>query len=144
MLINTYKQILILLIFIIVFILFIRCMMYVSNQQNISTSIYQQKQLENFDCTLNLTDIDPRQVSNYMKYDNTKSQCGVCNKSMLHINVASTCPTDANGSPHMESCIQKANITSSYGVPISYNKKVNIDSVKQFFCPAEPSNDIIT
>ena len=118
--------------------------MYFSNQQHISSPDYQRNRVEEFDCSLNLTDIDPRQVSNYMKYDNTKSQCGVCNKSMLHINVASTCPTDVNGSPHMESCIQKANITSSYGVPISYNKKVNIDSVKQFFCPAEPSNDIIT
>ena len=85
-----------------------------------------------FDCTINLEDIDPRFLSNYMKYDNQTVKCGQCKNSTLHVDIA-TCPTDINGST-LSSCTQTASIISSQGNPIFFNYNVTPENISKFFC----------
>jgi len=126
-LINLIKLIILIILFIIIIIIFIKFI----------KLIYLKEKKESFDCTLHINDIDPRHVDNYMKFNNTRIRCGICNKSRLNVKIESTCPTNPITGSALDSCKKQVNITSSYGIPIVFNDELSPDSVNQFFCPSE-------
>jgi len=85
-----------------------------------------------YTCTMNLKDIDPMFVDEYMKYDNRHVACGPCKNSTLKINVI-PCSTNDIGTPSND-CKQNANIISSLGNPITYPSFINPENIKNFFC----------
>ena len=146
--IKNIKYIILILFFLLIislglFIIYNLYIQYNSNDSKNSKNSKKNIINEHFDCSLNLTDIDSRHINDYMKFNNTKSRCGICNRSMLYVNIVSTCPTDANGSL-LSTCKQSATISSSHGIPIIYSNEVNSDGITQFFCPSEQVHDIVT
>jgi len=91
--------------------------------------------LEPFDCTLNISDVNPYHVLNYMKYDNNLIGCGICKNSNLSVNIQSTCPTNKNGSVDNNTCRPQFDVTSSYNIPIVYDKTKTREGIHTFFCP---------
>jgi hypothetical protein len=85
-----------------------------------------------FTCTMTLNDIDPKLVSEYMKYDNKSIPNGSCKNATLKI-VVNTCAVDENGvqSPN---CKANANVVSSKGNPISYSPTgTTFEDITKFF-----------
>ena len=85
-----------------------------------------------FTCTLNLQGIDPKMVDEYMKYDNQHIKQGRCKNAKLRINIASTCPTTANGGTS-SNCMQTASINSSQGDMIEFPLYVKLENIIKFF-----------
>jgi len=105
-------------------------------KENNNTFTFNKTKKESFDCTLHINDIDPKHIDNYMKYDKTRARCGICNNSILRVNIKSTCPTDASTGSTLINCKQQGNITSSYGIPIVFNNVLSPDNINNFFCPS--------
>lgn len=88
--------------------------------------------LDYFTCTMNLTNIAPNYVNNYMTYDSKSVSCGPCKGATLKMNIT-TCPVDANGNAS-SSCKPTALITSSLGNPILFPFEINSKNLTNFFC----------
>ena len=91
-----------------------------------------EKYKDYFTCTMTLNDIDPKLVSEYMKYDNKHIPYGPCKNGTLKM-VVNTCAVDENGvqSPN---CKPNANVVSSEGNPITYSStNVSFEEITKFF-----------
>ena len=86
-----------------------------------------------FTCAMNLSDIDPKVVNDYMNLDGKSVQCGHCKGATLKMNIT-TCKTDVNGNLSIN-CNPNALIKSSQGNPIIYNKSISPYELNKFFCP---------
>ena len=62
-------------------------------------------------CTVNLYDIDPKTVNEYMKYNGLIGKSGDCEDSTINMNI-STCPTNENVSPSPD-CSPTINIVKT-------------------------------
>lgn len=85
-----------------------------------------------YTCYMKMYDIDPRFVNNYMKFNNKHVKCGVCQDSILKLQIE-PCPTNINGIPN-ESCDQYAKLFSSKGLELQYTKKISPGDLSNFFC----------
>ena len=141
------------LIFIIIYLIYYQDKLNYQNNQNNQNNIKYSLEPFNasnisYKCTMNLTDIDPRFVGEYMKYDGRKVNCGPCSGAILNVNIQ-TCPLDANGSP-LTSCNQYANINCvrtdvnniSYPIKVTYPGMVNKSTINTFFCFDDIPNNI--
>ena len=101
-----------------------------NSNNNINTSL---EPFDYYTCTLNLENIDPKFLKNYMKFDNKSIKCGPCKDATLKLNI-STCPTDQNGSS-ISNCKQTSSIVSSQGNPIKkFPYEISISQMNKYFC----------
>ena len=85
-----------------------------------------------YTCTMNLKDIDPMFVNEYMKYDGKSVVCGPCKGATLKMNIM-PCPNNPDGTLS-NICKQNANIVSSNGKPVIYPSYITPINIKNFFC----------
>jgi len=124
---NPNTLLLTIFLFITLFMIFI-IFVYINKKSYITTQ-------EPFDCTLHISDVDPKHVSNYTKYDNNIIGCGICNNSNLYVNIESTCPTNKNGSVDNNTCRPQFSVSSSDGIPVRYDNTKTREGINKFFCP---------
>ena len=108
---------------------------YTSNKTYFNTESYIDNPYnpDEYTCTVNLNNIDPKFKDNYMKFDKKRVPDGKCKGAIINMNI-NTCPTDDNGSP-ISNCRQSISIVSSKTTtPVTYNLSIiTTDNLKQFF-----------
>jgi len=120
---------------IIIIIIMIIYLSYTSNKTYFNTESYivNPYNPDEYTCTVNLNNIDPKFKDNYMKFDKKRAPDGKCKGAIINMNI-NTCPTDDNGSP-ISNCRQAISIVSSKTTtPVTYNLSIiTTDNLKQFF-----------
>ena len=120
---------------IIITIIMIIYLSYTSNKTYFNTESYIDNPYnpDEYTCTVNLNNIDPKFKDNYMKFDKKRVPDGKCKGAIINMNI-NTCPTDDNGSP-ISNCRQSISIVSSKTTtPVTYNLSIiTTDNLKQFF-----------